>query len=244
MTKPFIWAHRGASSICPENTMEAFRKAIELGADGIELDVQISDDGQLIVIHDEKVDRTALMGQGYAKDMSVKILKELNVGNPDLGYDNCRIPLLEEVLDLLKPTNLFLNIELKTGVIDYEGIEEKTLALVKQYGMEDRVIYSSFNYITIQNVKRLDPTAKIAYLYYETMMDMCKYALDTGVPVLHPYYEFLEDKAFVEECHKNNIELNVWTVDNEKEIKLCVDSGVHAIITNDIEGVRKVLETL
>ncbi len=126
--KTKIWAHRGASGHAPENTLEAFELAVRQGADGVELDVQLTRDGELVVIHDEEVDRVSGV-KGFVKDFTLAELKKLNVNRPCPKYENVRIPTLREVYELLRPSGLEINVELKTGIFFYSGIEEKVLEL-------------------------------------------------------------------------------------------------------------------
>lgn len=119
-----VFAHRGASHYAPENTLPAFALAAEQGADGIELDVHLTKDGELVVIHDEKLDRTT-NGTGWVKDYTLAELKTFCADNHLSGYPDARIPTLREVLELIRPTGLLVNIELKTSILWYDGIEEK-----------------------------------------------------------------------------------------------------------------------
>ena len=128
--KHAIWAHRGASGTMPENTLESFKKAAELGADGVELDIQLTKDDEIVVIHDEKIDRTS-DGKGWVKDYTLEELRGFNYNRTKPEYEHADIPTMREVFELLKPTDLFINIEIKTGVFFYEKIEEKILALTK-----------------------------------------------------------------------------------------------------------------
>ena len=170
-----IFAHRGASGYAPENTLAAFRLAEEQGSDGVELDVQLTKDGEVVVIHDEKIDRTST-GTGFVRDYTLEELKKFSFHNHMEAYEGETIPTLEEVLNLLKPGKMEVNIELKTGIFWYPEIEEKTMEIVKKTGMEDRVIYSSFNHYSIQEVRRLNPEAETAYLYGDVILDVEKYA--------------------------------------------------------------------
>ena len=154
--KTKVWAHRGASGYAPENTLDAFRKAVEMGADGIELDVQMTKDGELVVIHDETIDRVS-NGKGWVKDYTYEELKKFNFNKTHLEYTKEEIPTLEQVYLLIKPTNLTINVEIKTGIVFYPGIEERVLELTERLGMKERVIYSSFNHYTIRKIKELDP---------------------------------------------------------------------------------------
>lgn len=164
MKKTKIFAHRGASACAPENTLEAFALAMEQGADGIELDVQMTKDGELVVIHDETVDRVS--GQtGEVRSFTLGELKKINVSNHFENFPHAEIPTLEEVLALVKPGTMEVNIELKTGIYWYPEIENRVAALVRRMGMEDRVIYSSFNHYSIQKIRGLSADAQTAYLF-------------------------------------------------------------------------------
>lgn len=115
MNNTKVWAHRGASAYAPENTLEAFKLAVDIGSDGIELDVQLSKDGELVVIHDEEIDRTS-NGKGFVKDYTLKELKKFNFNHSNSKYHKVNIPTLKEVFELLKSTEMDINVELKTGV--------------------------------------------------------------------------------------------------------------------------------
>ena len=175
MKKTLVWAHRGASAYAPENTLEAFQKAVELKADGIELDVQQTKDGKLVVIHDEMVDRVS-RASGWVKDFTYEKLKKINVNQRFSQYGTQYIPTLEEVYELIRPTNVTINVELKTGVIFYPELEEQVLDLTEQMGMQERVIYSSFNHYSIRKIKRLKPDAMTGLLYQDGMIDVVSYA--------------------------------------------------------------------
>ena len=161
-----IYAHRGASAYAPENTLEAFRLAAEMGAHGVELDVHVCKSGELVVIHDETVDRVA-DGTGTVAEMTLAELKALNVSKPIPGYKPTTIPTLEEVYELLKPTGLHVNVELKTGYVDYPTLVEKCVALAEKMGMTDRVLYSSFNHRTLLEVKAINPAVPTAHALWQ-----------------------------------------------------------------------------
>ena len=175
--KTKVWAHRGASGYAPENTLDAFRKAVEMGADGIELDVQMTKDGELVVIHDETIDRVS-NGKGWVKNYTYEELKKFNFNKTHLEYTKEEIPTLEQVYLLIKPTNLTINVEIKTGIVFYPGIEERVLELTERLGMKERVIYSSFNHYTIRKIKELDPQAKTGMLYEDGIIDAVDYACE------------------------------------------------------------------
>lgn len=230
-TKPLVWAHRGASGYAPENTLAAFQKAVDLGADGVELDIQLTKDDQIVVIHDETIDRTS-DGKGWVKDYTLEELRAFNYNRTKPEYKNADIPTMREVFELLKPTGLFINIEIKTGVVFYEKIEEKILALTKEMGMEDRVCYSSFNHYTVTRIHELKPDAEVGFLYADGPIDMPSYGVKHGVNALHPALYNLQYDGFVKECKEKGLKLNVWTVNERPYMEMCCQYGVDAIITN------------
>lgn len=157
MTK--IFAHRGASGYKPENTMESFRLAYELGADGIEFDVHLTKDGVPVIIHDEKIDRTS-SGTGYVKDFTFEELGAFDFCGEFKSEKKFAIPTLKMVLEFASGNDLILNIELKTDVFTYPGIEKNVLKLVYDLGLEKRVIISSFNPISVKMVRERCPEIK------------------------------------------------------------------------------------
>lgn len=169
MSNTKVFAHRGASGYAPENTLEAFALAIRQGADGIELDVQLSSDGVPVVIHDETIDRVTDK-TGYVKDYTLQELKELTVLKDRFpAYSQSKIPTLKEVLEAVKPSGIQVNIELKTGIYWYPDIEKKVAEIVEETGMKDRIVYSSFNHYSVQRLKEIVPDAETAYLYSDVI---------------------------------------------------------------------------
>jgi glycerophosphoryl diester phosphodiesterase len=238
--KPLIWAHRGASGCMPENTLPAFKKAIEMGADGVELDIQLTRDGEIVVCHDETIDRTS-NGTGFLKDYTLAQLRRFNFNKTHPEVEHADIPTMKEVFELIRPTSLTINIELKTGVFFYEGIEEKIVHLTHEMGMADRVIYSSFNHYSILRIQQLDPQARTAFLYSDGFMDMPAYGQAHYVSALHPWFGNIRYPDFMKECREKGLEVNVWTVNEEQYIEMCAQAGVHAIITNVPDHARAVL---
>jgi glycerophosphoryl diester phosphodiesterase len=226
-----IQAHRGASSYCPENTLEAFSKAVEYGADCIELDVHLSKDGEIVVAHDAQLDRVS-NGTGYINDHTLEELKSLDFSKLFPGTV-CRIPTLAEVFSLIKPSALTVNIELKTTERLYPGLVDKLTALADEFTMGERILYSSFNHYSLREIKQLNPKAKIGLLYELGMVDPWVYANYVGADAIHPhYYVIAALPETVKHCHENGIKVNVWTVDDPEAIKLMLKNGVDGIITN------------
>lgn len=235
LRKTQVWAHRGASGHAPENTMPAFELAYELGANGIELDVQLTKDGVPVVIHDETLNRVCGVN-GQVKDYTLAELKTFsaNLYYPAYG-EEVRIPTLEEVYDFVKTTDMLVNVELKTNHIRYEGMEEKVLKLAEEKGISDRIIYSSFNHYSVKKVQELAPMAKIAFLYADGFMDMAEYADKYNVYALHPFVGQVRATNVVQECHDKGIRVHVWTVNEGIDIEEMKRTGVDAIITNFVE---------
>lgn len=190
-----IWAHRGCSYRYPENTISSFRAACEYEITGIEFDVQLSRDGELVVIHDEKVDRTT-NGTGNVCDMTLDELKQLRmIPNEDTGLLYETIPTLREVLSVLAPEcrekGILLNIELKNSVVRYEGMEQKLLAVIHEFGLERFVIYSSFNPESICLLKQLEPEVKTGILA-ASLKHCLEINREIEADALHPYIHQLD----------------------------------------------------
>lgn len=240
---PLIWAHRGANVVAPENTLLAFEEAIKANADGIELDVQLTKDDVMVICHDEKIDRTS-EGKGWLKDYTLKELEAINfnVQFEDIGFT--KIPTLKEVLDLIKPTDLTIDIELKTSVIYYDHLEEKVMNLIKEYGMEDRVNYSSFNHYTCVNLLNLNKEAEVGFLYWDSPIDFPDYAKKYGAKAINPAYFNLALPNTVKRAKELGMRVYVWDVEEESQVIDCVKHEVDAIIANDPAMVRSVYKKL
>ena len=242
-----IIAHKGLSGFYPENIMLAFKKCLNLNIYGIELDVQKTKDNQIVVIHDEKVDRT-FNGTGYIKDMTLSELQSLNSNFKN--YENnkdCKIPTLKEVLTLFKPTDFIINIELKNNKIKYKNLEEDVINLVKELKMERRVIISSFRMKSLNKVKDLCPKITRSYLISERLykyrlknMIFCK-AIKNNSTYLSPNY-IIADKKFINKCHRRDIKILCYTVNTieeyEKLLKLKVD-GIFTDFPNIFPAIKK-----
>jgi len=228
---PLVIAHRGASKLAPENTMASFRKALELGAGGIELDVHLSRDGHLVVIHDEQLGRTS-NGNGFVKDKTLDELKSLDFGSwfsPEFSDE--RIPTLHEVLDLLDRWDGLLNIEIKNGPVFYPGIEKAVADAISDYKRANRTIVSSFNHYSLVEIRRINPHIVTAPLYMAGIYEPWEYARRLGATAIHPLFYNIVPEV-VEGCRKNNIRINPFTVDQPEHIRAMVSAGVDGIITN------------
>ncbi len=230
--KTLVCAHRGASGYAPENTLEAFQLAVEQKAEAVELDVQMTRDKELVVIHDERIDRVS-SGSGLISMLSLKDIKShlFNVTHP--AYEDARAPTLEEVFDLLKDTSLVINVELKNSRIPYEGMEEKCLELARRKGMEERVIYSSFNHHSLKRLKAINPQAVCGLLYDCCMIEPWEYARRLGIEALHPHYsELLLNPTECGEAHQAGLRVNTWTVNDDRDMKKVFALQADMLITN------------
>ncbi|MCR5272733.1 MAG: glycerophosphodiester phosphodiesterase [Lachnospiraceae bacterium] len=233
--RTLVWGHRGASGYAPENTLDSFEKAIELDADGVELDVQLTKDGEIVVIHDETVDRVS-GAKGYVKDTNFDDIRKLDVSLPIKDYaKRTRIPTLEEVLNLIKGTKLTINIELKTGIFAYEGIEKKVIDLVNQKKMMDDIWFSSFNHESVLRVKKICSEAKCGLLIQDIIVNPCAYlkGLNAGIEALHPaIYHYGQDPLYIKKAKEAGLCTHIWTVNEREHMEMLCREGVEAIITN------------
>ncbi|PKR86017.1 glycerophosphodiester phosphodiesterase [Heyndrickxia camelliae] len=229
-----IFAHRGAAGTYPENTMDAFIAAEKCGADGIELDVQLSKDGEIVVIHDETVNRTT-NGKGFVKDFNIKDLQKLNASYHSKSVKTFfkvpHIPSLREVFDWMKTNDLLCNIEFKTGKIEYPYIEEKVIQLIREYGFEERIIISSFNHYSIIHCYRLAPEIEIAPLYSDGLFMPWVYAASIHAKGIHPNYKIAPDDI-INSAMEYGIQVRPYTVNKEKDIKRLLALSCSAIITD------------
>lgn len=268
--KTKIWAHRGASGFAPENTLPAFEVAKALDVDGIELDVQMTKDGELVVIHDEEIDRTS-DGKGWVKDYTLEELRQFNFAKVKPLYGFAPIPTLREVYELFQDTDYVINVELKTSVVPYDGsevteciqddradyggkdgspepgkrcIEEKVHELTVEMGMEDRVIYSSFSHPSILKMQQYVSKEQTAFLFCDGWIGVPEYAQKYGVQAVHPPLYYHDLPKMIKECHEKGMKVHVWTVNEEEHALKLKEMGVDAIITNHPGRMKKMFEEL
>lgn len=229
---PKIIAHRGSSAHAPENTIAAFRLALEQGADGIELDVMLSKDARLVVIHDDTVDRTT-DGKGAVVDMTLEELKSLDAG---VGQ---RIPTLDEVFEEFGG-RLLINVELKNYSSIFDQLPIEAAKMIKKYQLGKSVIVSSFNPFNLPRFHKKMPEPVLGLITQPNSAKKWVWRL-FNYDALHPHFSDV-DQVLVTALHQRNRQVNVWTVDDPAEIQRLADLGVDSIITNDPEAARKVLE--
>ena len=233
--KTKIMAHRGASAYAPENSLEAFALAIEMGAQGIELDIYETADGKLVIHHDNNIKRMSGV-DARISETDFATLRSYNfAGDKGEKYGFVKIPEFREVLELFKPTDMTINVEMKEGSVNYI---RDIAALVKEYGMEEQVIYSSFDHFKLMRVREFNPRAYTGALYSFNMACPWDYAVSAGFTALHPSYdqiykfknEFGID--YIAEAHARGIEVNPWTANKPGIIADLVSWGSDNIITD------------
>ncbi|MDF2821040.1 MAG: glpQ [Clostridiales bacterium] len=235
-----ILAHRGASKERPENTMSAFKRAAEVGADGIELDVHLLCDGSLVVHHDSKLGRCENV-KGNIYDFSKENIKSFSVGDWfSRKYEKEFIPYFIEVLEFLKGNNLFLNVEIKSDGIFMNNIADEVVSLLEKYNMINRCIISSFNHFILKEIKEKYPRYRVGILYSDSFCyDVVDYCKAHKFDAIHPNFREV-DKNLVKLCHANGILVNVWTVDSYGDFLRMKEYGVDTVITNDVTNFKPI----
>lgn len=232
--KPKVIAHRGSSLRAPENTIAAFELALNEGADGIEFDVMRCGSGELVVIHDQELQRVT--GQeGHVESVDLKSLKNLDAGAwKDNRFKGEKIPTLSEALEAVRNFNL-INIEIKSHTYQSYGIEKQVLQLIHQKKLENQVLISSFNPLVLWRLKRMNANLKRGLLMYEGASRPLRrgwlspylkpFSLHPSMPLLNP--------SMVKRAHKKGQKIYSWTVNHEAQLETCMKLGIDGMITDD-----------
>lgn len=243
LDRPLNFAHRGASYHAPENTLAAFLLAAEMGAEGIELDVQLSRDGALVVIHDFVLETTT-DGTGPVRERNLTELKELDAGSRfDPAYAGQKIPTLQEVIDTVGH-RLLLNIELKTSSWRDDGLVRAVIQSIEDNDLLDRTVVSSFNPLALCRVNKLNQSVSTGLLY----------APDLPIPLrspwtrhllrldaMHPHHSLVDDR-YMEWASEREYRVHTWTVDDPDRMLELMRQDVDLIITNRPDLLRQILE--
>ncbi|MBO0991749.1 glycerophosphodiester phosphodiesterase [Bacillus sp. SD088] len=238
MTK--IFAHRGSSGTHPENTIAAFKEAVRLGVDGIELDIQLTRDDELVVIHDYTLDRTT-NGTGKVRDYTVEEVKAFDAGSKfSSEFTGETIPTFREVLALLQNTDIELNIEIKNPVKEDTGIEKKMIQELEEYQSIHRSIVSSFNHDSLKRVISMNNELECAILYMKKFENPWEYAAEIGAKALHTYRPETEREQ-VAEAQQKGFPVRVFTINKEEDMTNFFTAKVAAIFTDYPEKAIKIL---
>ncbi len=233
---PAVQGHRGASALVPENTLAAFRKAIELGADGMEMDLQMTRDGAVVVIHDDTLDRTT-DGHGRVTDLSLAEVRQADAGAKfGPAFRGQRVPTLSEVIDLVKASGndrVRLNLEIKFGEGREgtpEGIEVGVLAILRQTGFVDRVTVQSFYHPSAAKMKGLEPRIPTGLLVGERHRPPDPVALvrQFRADYYAPHHRLVTTEL-VQTLHQTGIPVVTWTVNEEADMRRMVRLGIGTV---------------
>ena len=229
-----VMAHRGYSGAYPENTMLSFREAVKVGCDAIEMDVHETRDGRLVVIHDERLDRTT-DGTGRICEHTFDELRQVNAAARFAGkYAPERIPSFDEYCEWASGESVGHNIEIKTDKIYYHDIERKIWATIERYGLEHKVMFSSFNHFSLRRILEISGNAvEVGALVLEDSIGGFPgyYCEQAGFACYHPPIELLTDEN-VRDCKEHGVKMNVWTVNDMAGLEQLHRWGCEGIITN------------
>ena len=248
-------AHRGGSLLAPENTLASFQRGIDEGCDAIELDVHLSQDGVLIVMHDPSLFRTTER-EGYVGEWSYAAIKELDARSSWHGeeeYGVQRVPTFEEVLDLIvrQERQVALQVEIKTDQSNhrYEGIEEAVVNALREYDLIERTVIISFDFPTLLTVRQTEPALRLAALVSRTYLEtigldgpaaVAASIADLGVEYVAINYTYLSAKLS-DEFRQSGLLIGAWTVNNEKDIRRISAMGVDFITSDRPDLLRELL---
>ncbi len=246
-----IISHRGANKYAPQNTLPAFERSVQLGADGFETDVHMTKDGIPVICHNYTINDTS-NGMGSISSYTLEELKKFDFGayySP--RFKGTEIPTLDEFLELVASSDIeIMNIELKSPREKETDIVEKTVDAVKAHNLFDRLLISSFDSRLLVKAKQIDSRCKTGFLYSPNKADALKmlfypiaYAKKIGADALHPMKVYV-NKFYVKAAHKEGIKINVWTVNKESDIEKMIRLGVDGIITDCPDRVRTVMRRM
>ncbi|MBO4339688.1 MAG: glycerophosphodiester phosphodiesterase [Clostridia bacterium] len=242
---PLVLAHRGANKRAPQNTIPAFKKAVEFNADGIETDVHLSKDGEIVICHNYTIDATS-NGKGLISDYACEELKKFDFGSYfSEDFRGVTLPTLSQCLDVVKNMKL-INIEIKAPK-QKNDLVKRTVEMVNKYGLNDSVIISCFNPECIRESKETDPSIRTGLLYENDDLGkeimsfgVEKYCAQLNANAAHPDRELITEDE-VKRLHAMNMTVNVWTVNEKEDILKLTEWGVDSLISDVPDYVISVL---
>lgn len=242
LTSPVIFAHRGACAHAPENTLAAFKLAVDQGAEALELDVQLTEDGEVVVFHDVRLDRTT-NGTGRVADHTLAEIKQLNAGlSFSPAYQEERVPTLGEVFDQL-PENIFINIELKNLHSPFDSLPARTAAVIRSFQAQERILISSFNrrslskfYNEIPSIPRgrLLHTPRVVNYYSKARLLHARYQS------IHLSYRSL-DQQIIAAFKRTGKKVFTYTLNHDEDMINALKMGVDGFFTDDPGFARRIL---
>lgn len=238
--RTLVFGHRGASAHAPMNTLPAFELAAEQGADGIELDVWRSKDGEAVIIHDASVDATT-DGTGFVQQMTFAQLRELDAGSHfSPQFAGTRLPTLDEVFEAVGH-RLLINVELKSETLGTDGLEALVVEKIRRHNLARRVIVSSFSPFALRRFRRLMPEVPIGFLYAEDVPRYLRlFMIGLAHEARHPHHTMI-DTTYMAWARRQQYRVNTWTVNDPRRAVELRDLGVNAIITDSPGEIREAL---
>ena len=234
LPSPLILCHRGAKNYAPENTLAAFKIALELGADGFELDTQLTSDGHVVVYHDRTVDR-ATNGHGKLSELPLAALRELDAGRSfSEKFSGEKIPILDEVFETIDKRAI-INVELKNFSTPFDNLAKKVCEVVRRHGMQKNVLFSSFLPWNLRKAARILPEVPRGLITIKGRWGAWErsFGFNFGnYDALHPYLGDVTAQQ-VQRVHKLGRRINVWTVNREEDMQRLFSWGVDGILTDD-----------
>lgn len=245
---PLVLAHRGANKVAPQNTLPAFEKAIQFNADGIETDVHLCKDGEIVICHNYTVDATS-NGKGSIDEMTFAELRRMDFGSYfSSDFKGVTLPTLAELLTLVKNMQL-INIEIKSPQKDNDLVK-RVVEEVYKFGVEKNSIISCFNPECIKQVKDIDKNIKTALLYEDDELGneimtfgVAKYCQQLKADAAHPHRNLITHKEIID-LHNLGIAVNPWTVNLKEDIIRLANWGCDALITDIPDFCRQVLKEI
>jgi glycerophosphoryl diester phosphodiesterase len=238
-----VIAHRGFSGVAPENTIAAFKKAIDLGVDMIELDVHLSKDGQVVVIHDDTLNRTT-NGKGKVANYTLNELKQLDAGSWfGNQFSGEKIPTLKEVLELTRG-QMLLNIELKIGELGQYtmmDLTDRSLQEVEKTGVLNQVIFASFAPSAIDRIIGKNPKIPVALIYNQSWTFPQEVTGGRSIPVLSCSGKVLT-QTNISKTHQRGMKVIAWTLNTEEHMQHFLNMGVDGIVTDYPDRLIKILQ--
>lgn len=240
--RPIIFAHRGDLAHAPENTLPAFQQAIQKGADGVELDVKLTADGHVIVIHDSTVDRTT-DGKGHVTSLSFEAIRKLDAGKWfDEKFAGTKVPLLEEVFEVVGKDKM-INIELKDYTVSHDGLVKKVCELIKRHDNHNQILFSSFFPSTLKIAAQALPEIPRGLLAMPGLLGLWTRSFGFmfgDYQALHPHISSTSREQ-MQRAHRIKRRVHVWTVNKPEEIIQLKEWGADGIITDDPQTAVRVL---
>lgn len=224
-------AHRGLSAYYPENTIISFQEAAKLNCWGVEFDVHLTKDNQLVVIHDESIKRTS-NGSGFVKDLTLAELRQYDFGSWfDAKFSGQQIPTMAEVLEIFKHTDHYINIEIKSDIFEYTGIEMLIANEIEKFQMKDRVIVSSFNHESIMRFQQIMPNVHCALLFDSLIINIDDYVRQFDCHAIHiPYHYGM--RSIIQRVINQGITVRAYTVNNKTIAQQMQQLGIDAIFSD------------